>query len=179
MFRDDKRVYPSRYAFQLRKHVRVEFVHTETADSALTGFFGQAHLDEVAPWHADAQTYLCGPPALMASVRSHFEQAGLSDRLHIEEFQPAPVVVDDGVATGEISFGDTAVANSGETLLEQAESAGLTPEFGCRMGICFSCTQVKTAGCTRNIRTGETNSDTDVEVQLCISAPVGDVAIDL
>jgi hypothetical protein len=47
------------------------------------------------------------------------------------------------------------------------------------MGICFSCTQVKTSGCTRNVLTGELNSDPDVEVQLCINAPVGDVALDI
>jgi hypothetical protein len=47
------------------------------------------------------------------------------------------------------------------------------------MGICFTCTKVKTSGCTRNVRTGELHNDPDTEVQLCISAPVGDVAIDL
>jgi ferredoxin len=159
--------------------MRVEFVHTVSGDSALTGFFGQSHLDEVAPWVATAQTYLCGPPALMTSVREHFEKAGLTDRLHVEEFQPALVVVDDGEVTGTVSFGETSAPNTGETLLEQAENAGLSPEFGCRMGICFSCTQVKTSGCTRNIRTGELNSDPDTEIQLCINVPVGDVAIEI
>jgi NAD(P)H-flavin reductase/ferredoxin len=107
------------------------------------------------------------------------EAVGLTDRLHIEEFQPAPIVVDDGVPTGTVSFLDTSAANSGETLLEQAESAGLTPEFGCRMGICFSCTQIKTSGCTRNIRTGELHTDPDTEIQLCINVPVGDVSIEI
>ena len=36
------------------------------------------------------------------------------------------------------------------------------------MGICFSCTKVKTSGCTRNVRTGETHTDPDTEIQLCI-----------
>ena len=160
-------------------NVRVEFVHTESGDSALTGFFGKKHLEAVAPWVTSAQTYVCGPPALMGSVREHFDKAGLTDRLHLEEFQPALVVVDDGTPTGTVAFGDTSAPNSGETLLEQAENAGLTPEFGCRMGICFSCTQIKTSGCTRNIRTGELNSDPDTEIQLCINVPVGDVSIDL
>jgi len=160
-------------------NVRVEFVHTESGDSALTGFFGASHLEAVAPWVAEAQTYLCGPLALMRSVREHFDHAGLTDRLHLEEFQPAPVIVDDGTPTGTIAFGETTATNSGETLLEQAENAGLTPEFGCRMGICFSCTQIKTSGCTRNIRTGELNSDPDTEIQLCINVPVGDVSIEL
>ena len=43
----------------------------------------------------------------------------------------------------------TAVSRStddGRPLLEQAEAAGLTPESGCRMGICHSCTRRKTRG---------------------------------
>ncbi|HEU5005496.1 MAG TPA: FAD-binding oxidoreductase [Jatrophihabitantaceae bacterium] len=153
---------------------------TRTSDGQLTGRFGQEHLDAVAPWFADAQTYLCGPPALMAAVREHYRDLGVADRLHTEDFQPVPIV-STGEATGTVTFerSGTAAANSGDTLLVQAEAAGLNPEYGCRMGICFSCTQVKTSGCTRNIRTGELNSDPDVEVQLCINAPVGDVALDI
>ncbi|HZY76919.1 MAG TPA: FAD-binding oxidoreductase [Jatrophihabitantaceae bacterium] len=153
---------------------------TRTTDGQLTGRFGQEHLDEVAPWFADAQTYLCGPPALMSAVRDHYAALGLADRLHTEDFQPAPIAPA-GEATGTVTFArsGTAAANSGDTLLVQAEAAGLDPEYGCRMGICFSCTQVKTSGCTRNVLTGELNSDPDVEVQLCINAPVGDVALDI
>jgi len=153
---------------------------TRTSDGQLTGRFGQEHLDAVAPWFADAQTYLCGPPSLMSAVREHYSNLGVADRLHTEDFQPAPIA-STGEATGTVTFerSGAAAANSGDTLLVQAEAAGLNPEYGCRMGICFSCTQVKTRGCTRNVRTGELNSDPDVEVQLCINAPVGDVALDI
>ncbi|HEY8826935.1 MAG TPA: ferredoxin reductase [Jatrophihabitantaceae bacterium] len=162
-------------------NVRVVLAYTDQENGGdLHGYFGRAHLDAAAPWHADAQTFLCGPPGLMKSVRALYDGRGLSDRLHSEEFAPAPVLTD-GAATGAVSFersGRTA-DNSGATLLEQAEAAGLTPEYGCRMGICFSCTKVKTTGCTRNIRTGDTDADPDTEIQLCISVPVGDVALDL
>ena len=166
-------------------NVRVAFVHTRAGDGDLVGFFGPAHLDAVAPWHAEAQTYLCGPPALMRSVREQYDSAGLADRLHSEEFQLAPLAGDkhgdSESVTGMLEFARSgkSVDNSGQTLLEQAESAGLSPEFGCRMGICFSCTTVRTSGCTRNIRTGETSNDPDTEVQLCISVPVGDVTLDI
>jgi ferredoxin-NADP reductase len=161
-------------------NVRLVLAYTQDGTGAdLHGHFHESHLAEVAPWYVDGPTFLCGPPSLMAAVRDHFVAKGIEDALHTEEFTAPSVVPATGDATGEIRFGDTVVENSGGTLLEQAEAAGLTPEFGCRMGICFTCTKVKTAGCTRNIRTGETNSDPDVEVQLCISAPVGDVAIDL
>ena len=114
----------------------------------------------------------------MAAVREHYAAKGIADLLHTEEFTPPSVDVDPD-ANGTVSFGGTSVENSGATLLEQAESAGLSPEHGCRMGICFSCTKVKTSGCTRNVLTGDLHTDPDQEIQLCISVPVGDVAIDL
>jgi ferredoxin-NADP reductase len=151
--------------------LHVRFVSTTTE-----GHFHTAQLEAVAPWHAAAEVYVCGPSGLMADVRSL-----CGDRVHTEEFQPAALVAVDGEATGTVNFARSgaSAANSGATLLEQAEAAGLTPEYGCRMGICFSCTQIKTSGCTRNIRTGETDSDPDTEIQLCINVPVGDVALDI
>ena len=47
------------------------------------------------------------------------------------------------------------------------------------MGICFSCTKVKKSGCTRNILTGETDSEADTHIQLCVNTAVGDVEIEV
>jgi ferredoxin-NADP reductase len=161
-------------------NVTVVLAYTDQASGDdLHGFFNEQHLAAVAP--IAAETFLCGPPGLMTSVRAVYEAQGLNGQLHTEEFQPAQIVVNEGEVTGSVSFEHSAltVGNTGRSLLEQAETAGLTPENGCRMGICFSCVQVKTRGCTRNLLTGETNSDPDVQVQLCISVPVGDVALNL
>ena len=70
-------------------------------------------------------------------------------------------------------------ANSGESLLEQAEAAGLTPTYGCRMGICFSCVTKKPEGSVRNILTGETSSLPDEDIRICVSAPEGDCTVNL
>ncbi|MGH8961824.1 MAG: ferredoxin reductase [Jatrophihabitantaceae bacterium] len=165
------------------RHANVDLalVHTRRpVDGALHGHFSRAHLESVAPWYADAETFVCGPPGLTSAVRAYYEEQRLGEHLHTEQFQPeAPGA--DSDASGTVSFDRSGLSaqNSGDTLLVQAEAAGLRPPHGCRMGICFSCAQVKTSGCTRNIRTGETNSDADVEVQLCISQAVGDVALDI
>ena len=47
------------------------------------------------------------------------------------------------------------------------------------MGICHTCTCRKTAGAVRNLRTGEVSDEDDEDIQLCISAPAGDVALEL
>ena len=84
---------------------------------------------------------VCGPPALVDAVRAHCPDA------KSESFVP-PVFSAPAEATGgRISFTDSGVeaTDDGRPLLEQAEDAGLTPESGCRMGICHTCTRRKTA----------------------------------
>ncbi|MQA09133.1 MAG: ferredoxin reductase [Pseudonocardiaceae bacterium] len=160
--------------------LRVAFGYThEHTGGDLHGFFGTEHLHAVAPWYRDAETYLCGPTPLMDAVRTVFDTAGLSEQLHTEEFAPPPLQLDTGNATGQVRFTHSGAetANSGRPLLEQAEEAGLRPEHGCRMGICFSCTKVKATGCVRDARSGELSTEENEEIQLCISVPVGDVEI--
>jgi ferredoxin-NADP reductase len=176
------------YAEELRAiteqypNLQVVLAYTEQREGGdLHGYFGREHLEAVAPWFADADTFLCGPGPLMKAVREFYRAAGAEHRLHTEEFAPPPLTVVDGEVSGQVSFirsGSTA-ANTGAPLLEQAEAAGLNPEYGCRMGICFSCTAVKKSGCTRNLLTGATDADPDREIQLCINVPVGDVDLDI
>ncbi len=56
---------------------------------------------------------------------------------------------------------------------------GSRPEYGCRMGICFSCVSRKGEGTVRNVLTGEESSLPDEDIRICVSAPVGDCAVDL
>lgn len=149
-------------------------------------FFTPAHLDGIAGLDAasetPAQIFLCGPAPLMDDIKGFCADRDLTDHLHFEAFTiSAPTVDPNEPVTGELRFtaSGKAAANDGRTILEQAESAGLSPESGCRMGICFSCTAIKKSGCTRNVLTGETDTDVDQHIQLCISAPVGDVEIEV
>ncbi|MCA1007447.1 ferredoxin reductase [Rhodococcus hoagii] len=156
-------------------------IAVRVVETSVEGRFRREHLDAVAPWFGpESEVFVCGPDALSASVRDLLDADGFGAQMHTERFRidpPAPV----GPAEGAVSFARSGVtaANTGDSLLEQAEAAGLQPEFGCRMGICFSCTAVKRSGRTRNLRTGDTHDDPDQPIQLCISAPVGDVEIDV
>ncbi|PTR31926.1 ferredoxin-NADP reductase [Rhodococcus sp. OK519] len=150
-------------------------------ETSAEGRFDREHLDDVAPWFGpESEVFVCGPDTLSAALREHLDLRGFGERMHTEQFRiasPEPV----GPTGGAVSFTRSGVTteNTGTSLLEQAEAAGLQPEYGCRMGICFSCTAVKRSGRTRNVRTGETHDDPDQSIQLCISAPVGDVEIDV
>ncbi|HNI71088.1 MAG TPA: ferredoxin reductase, partial [Marmoricola sp.] len=71
------------------------------------------------------------------------------------------------------------VENTGAPILEQAEAAGLSPESGCRMGICFSCVSHKPAGQVRNVLTGAPSDLPDEDIRICVSAPISDCTINL
>ena len=161
------------------ENIDVQFRYTRTADG---GHFTPAHLDGLVDAEG-AQVFLCGPPALMTAVREDMEARGLADRLHSEAFtlDTAPVIDPNQPITGTVTYSKTEKAseNDGRTILEQAEAAGLSPEYGCRMGICFSCTAVRKTGCTRNILTGELDSEADQQIRICVNSPVGDVDIEL
>jgi stearoyl-CoA 9-desaturase NADPH oxidoreductase len=146
----------------------------------LDGHFNPTHLPQSDPCFAEAETFACGPPGLLDAVRGTWAN-GLEHRLHVESFVPPTFVPVGEPGEGAISFADSGleVANSGAPLLEQAEAAGLNPEFGCRMGICHTCTCRKRAGTHKNLVTGEVSSAPDEEIQLCVSAALGDLTLEL
>ncbi len=123
---------------------------------------------------AGATVAVCGPPPLIAAVR-----AAHGDDVLAESFTPPTLTGE--AATGTLRFlrSDTEAPIAAGTLLEQAEAAGLTPDFGCRMGICRTCTCRKAAGTVRNVLTGELSDEEDEDIQLCISLPESDVALEI
>jgi stearoyl-CoA 9-desaturase NADPH oxidoreductase len=144
-----------------------------TAGSDLEGRFGPDHLAAAMP-DADA-VFVCGPPALVDAVREHCKN------VRSESFVPPVFDTSAQASGGSVTFADSGVevTDDGRPLLEQAEAAGLTPESGCRMGICHSCTRRKTNGVVRNLITGAVSSAEQEDVQICVSVPVGDVDIAL
>ena len=98
-----------------------------------------------------------------------------------ESFVPPPLVAPIESSGARIAFADSGitVTDDGRPLLEQAEAAGLTPDSGCLMGICHTCTRRKTAGTVRNLTTGAVSTGPDEDVQICVSVPVGDVEVAL
>lgn len=162
------------YRDELAAMPRVQVLHgyTRAPDAGdLRGYFDGEHLRAAGP-EPDA-VYVCGPPALVAAVREQRPDA-IS-----ESFVPPQFTADP--SGGRVTFlGSTiAVVDDGRSLLEQAESAGLQPASGCRMGICHSCTCRKAGGTVRNLITGALSTAESEDIQICVSVPVGDVEIDL
>lgn len=156
-----------------RPGVRVLHGYTRSGAGDLAGRFGADHLAAAMP-EPDA-VFVCGPTALVEAVAEH------CGTVYTESFVPPVFEPPANPSGGRITFADSGidVVDDGRSLLEQAESAGLTPQNGCRMGICHTCTRRKTTGTVRNLITGAVSTQPDDDVQICVSVPVGDVGLSL
>lgn len=149
----------------------------DTAGTDLQGRFCAEHLAAALPGAraSDTAVFVCGPPELVAAVRE------IAPDAQSESFVPPTFELPAEASGGRLTFADSGVevTDDGRPMLEQAEAAGLTPESGCRMGICHSCTRRKTRGAVRNLITGAVSGPDEEDVQICVTAPVGDVEISL
>jgi ferredoxin-NADP reductase len=154
--------------------VRVLHGYTRSSDPAdLVGRFGPEHL--AAAMDAPDAVFVCGPPALVEAVQQH------CPNVRSESFVPPVFTVPSEASGSRVAFADSGidVTDDGRSLLEQAEAAGLSPESGCRMGICHTCTRRKTSGAVKNLITGAVSTADEEDVQICVTAPVGDVELAL
>jgi ferredoxin-NADP reductase len=162
---------------------RVVRIYTRDPEpgAALAGRFHIDHLKHLGIDASDTLTYVCGPAGLIASVRDTYEDLGAVDQMRAEYFKVPKVDLDAADATGTLTFdaSGTTADNSGATILEQAEAAGLEPAFGCRMGVCNTCAVKKLHGAARHVVSGEVQADTDQTLKICVHVPVGDVSVAL
>lgn len=145
----------------------------------LDGFLTVDQLDAAEPSWRTAETYVCGPGPLMDAARAIYDAAQCADRLHTEAFTLPQFLGEAGTGTLRFSATGLDLPNDGRPVLLQAEDAGLSPQSGCRMGICHTCTRTLRCGTVRNAVTGELTDEADVPVRICVNVPVGDVDIDL
>jgi len=146
---------------------------------------GRLDADGIAarvPDHAERSTWLCGPAAFMEAVQARWQAEGLAEHLACEHF--GGLVPKRRAAGAPLEVRATrsqrCFTTTGERpLLVEAERAGLTPRYGCRMGICHTCRCRMTRGSVENLRTGERCSEPGQWIQLCVSSARSDVELEL
>jgi ferredoxin-NADP reductase len=150
--------------------------------SARDGRFDAATLARLVPdWHA-RPAWLCGPAAFMTAMEASWRAAGARSQLRMESFGAPLAPTASGSATGEIrcTRSERVFTTDGSTpLLVAAERGGLRPRYGCRMGICHTCTCVKRSGTVEDLRTGEISSEPGERIQLCVTRAHGDCTLEL
>lgn len=150
------------------------------SDSA--GFLDPQSLAAHVPDHASRSTFLCGPSALMDWVTAHYGDAGADALLHSERFGLPRRVRAEGDTVSQVHCTDAATVFTtagDQPLLAAAEAGGMTPRYGCRMGICRTCQCRKRSGTVENLLTGEVSSAPGQLIQLCISAARSDLELEV
>ncbi|GAA2005603.1 ferredoxin reductase [Nocardioides kribbensis] len=153
----------------------VHRLHTDTE-----GMLAPADLDRVCPDWRERETWACGPGPMLDALSEHFEAEGVAERLHLERFSLK--LGDAGGEGGTISFrnsGKTVDADGATTVLEAGEQAGVGMPYGCRMGICHTCTVTLVSGAVRDLRNGEEYAQPNEQIQTCVTAAAGDCTLDI
>ena len=151
--------------------------------SGANGRITPADLDELCDDWRERHAFLSGPRELLDDFSAHWKEEGDADLLSIERFQP----IIGGDATAEVGSGGTihfrikdfeAEADGRTSILEAGEAAGGKLAFGCRMGVCHTCTCRLESGKVRDLRTGRIHGEQGEMIRICINAPEGPVELD-
>jgi ferredoxin-NADP reductase/DMSO/TMAO reductase YedYZ heme-binding membrane subunit/ferredoxin len=138
--------------------------------------------------NSEADFYLCGPPAFMQEIYDGLLAWGVrSEQLRFEFFGPATPMQGDrrfrtisGPAY-KIDFhsGVAPIIWDGKsTLLDTALNHCLTPNFGCKSGVCGTCAYKLVKGNVAYIQEPAARVQSDY-ILLCSALPASDVEIDL
>jgi ferredoxin-NADP reductase len=136
-------------------------------------------LDQVCPDWRERETWACGPGPMLDAAEEHWEAADLEDKLHLERFSLS--LGGDGEG-GKITFrnsGKEIEADGATTVLEAGEKAGVGMPYGCRMGICHTCTLTLVSGTIKDLRNGEEYNQPNERVPTCVTAAAGDCVLDI
>jgi ferredoxin-NADP reductase len=144
------------------------------------GVLALTELDSTCPDWRERGTWACGPAPMLDACEEFWEGAGLEEQLHLERFSLE--LGDSDAEGGVITF-----ANSGKqvevdgatTLLEAGERAGVGMPYGCRIGICHTCTLTLASGRIKDLRNGEEHLEPNESVQTCVTAACGDVTLNI
>lgn len=151
----------------------------------------------------DYDFYLCGPPPFMQAVYALVRSLGVAkERIAYEFFGPAAVLdVDVAAAPPDTVFALSQAATDGtsggefqirfqksarittwtpdsHSLLEFAESHGLSPNFSCRAGVCGTCRTDLLQGRV-NYFEEPLDAVEEGHVLLCCARPAGSIILDL
>ena len=128
----------------------------------------------------DADYFLCGSRSLMTEIADSLRNRGIEERrIHCECFTPqkrfSTVKEDVGSRTRTVRFLPSGCSakwteNNSQSILELGEDAGLKLRFGCRAGLCGSCSSTIVNGSVEYI-TPPSMSVAANQALICVARP--------
>lgn len=151
--------------------------------------------ERIAPEHfsalvnlPDLEAFICGSESFTSGAQAMMRELGVrAERIHTEKFFSTLRwnAIDDGKRADSRTFairfersGVEAQWSEGDpTLLEIAEQAGISADYGCRFGACLACS-------TRVVKGAVKYADPEIvpkpgETLICCAVPTSDLVLDL
>jgi stearoyl-CoA 9-desaturase NADPH oxidoreductase len=175
---EDRMIFRDELRGLHEKHPSLTIVERFTDEEGM--FELGEHLEETCPDWRERQTWACGPAPMLDAAEEWWEQAGLEQQLHLERFSLQ--LGDSDADGGTITFansGKTIEVDGATTILEAGEKAGVGMPFGCRIGICHTCTLTMSSGRIKDLRNGEEHSEPNEHVQTCTTVACSDVTLNI
>lgn len=127
---------------------------------------------------------ICGPLPMIDEMRGLVASLGVeASRIHFEKFETATAAAAAATSgAGQVAFarsGCAAAVVPGRTLLDLAESAGVTIDSMCRAGVCGTCRTRLTAGSVGGDFEALDHADREAGwILACVAVPSGDCAVE-
>ena len=132
------------------------------------GLVDSAAIEKFVGADTDADCYVCGPEGFMTVVRGCLPDTA---RVLVEDFDASPPVKAPAADVGADTSGTVTIRLerkkvsvprvAGETLLESARRAGLSPPFSCEAGNCGTC-MAKLVDGAATMRTNDVLEDDEI-----------------
>ena len=127
--------------------------------------------------------YICGSTHFEAEMKTHLQSIGVPEfMIRSESFSPGATIEETFISKSYITFSESQCSTVWRnraaddkdkdgsparvlTMLEAAELAGLTPEYGCRAGTCGAC--------TTRLKSGQVSGgmEPNGDVKICVAVP--------
>jgi ferredoxin-NADP reductase len=156
-------------------------VHTVITSEAPNQRISAAQLGELGVDIGGSQVLVCGgnefvEQASICTVKDAYS-------FHAEAFTPPKAMAvneQEQRFTIELTASGRSVEISNQhTLLEALEQQGVAVSSGCRMGICNTCSCMKTSGITNNIDSKAGDADSNSQIRLCVTRAASNLQLAL
>lgn len=140
-----------------------------------------AQLRAFAPDLAGLDVLACGPEGFIRRARA---LCATARSFQAEGFSASVVDVPEGEAASSVRVqlkrsGLALDLPADRPLLQALEEAGQTPAFGCRRGICNTCSCDRLSGASRDLQSGAIASEPATPIRLCVHSAAQGLVLDL
>lgn len=123
--------------------------------------------------------YACGPHTFVQAAASLFK--GKVAYWHEESFSLPELAGgnDETIQLTLLKQGRVLEIPNNQPILAALEAAGINRPYGCRMGVCNTCSCRKATGTSQNLLSGDSTHEEEAALKICISSAQSNIALDI